>query len=147
MFTQSLAGFLAAREQNLPPQHYALTESLSHVVTDCFFYRLSRNCTTALRKIAESSAAECLNANTLVPLLTLGDTASIDPPINTWLQGLCYNGPSCNNAVLTNITNTIKTECGHDLKAGGLPETTTNHLPQLAIQYYVPAIDALCVRK
>jgi hypothetical protein len=112
-----------------------------------YLYRLSNDCTAALRELAASSAGQCLNVNALVPLVTLSDSASIVPPINTWLQGLCYKGPSCNNDTLTNLGNTVQSECGQDLKDAGLPETIIGRLPELVVQYYAPVVDALCVRK
>jgi len=107
---------------------------------------ISKSCSEALGKIAVTDAGQCLNLKGLIPLATLNPNASLVTPIDGWLQGLCYNGPSCSNDTLSKLGTSLNSSCGQDIEAAGVPKIIVQNLPELIVQYYPPIIDALCVR-
>lgn len=107
---------------------------------------LSSGCQSELTSLALSSQADCLNFAGLVPLATLSSSASIVPAIESYLTGLCSNGPSCTSDTVTSIATNLTKACSSDLEGLGLGSGTVAQLPALIEQYYSVAVNAVCLR-
>jgi len=87
---------------------------------------ISSQCSSTLLSIASTPQATCLDLTLLAPLV-LSNTTSVVPTVNTWLTGVCSQGP-CSNATLQTVVTNITTGCATDLASLGLGTTDPSAL-------------------
>lgn len=106
---------------------------------------ISSSCTSALTNtVANSDAAECLAASSLIPLFA-NTTSSIIPPIDNWLQKIC-SAPICSNDTLAGVVQNITEGCASDLNipvdSGSI--TTVTSIVQ---KFYLVARQIICLKE
>jgi hypothetical protein len=107
---------------------------------------LSSQCSSALLAVAASPDATCLDLSLLAPLaLSNSSTTSVIPTINTWLPGLCSQGP-CTNATLQAVVTNITTGCSSDLASIGLNTTDPTAVATTVETYYPAARQIACLK-
>ncbi|KAH0827450.1 hypothetical protein J3R83DRAFT_4138 [Lanmaoa asiatica] len=105
---------------------------------------ISSQCSSALLAIAASPQATCLDLGLLAPL-ALSNTTSVIPTVNTWLTGVCSQGP-CSNATLQTVVTNITTGCSSDLASLGLPTSDTTSLVTTVQAAYPTVRQVACLK-
>jgi hypothetical protein len=105
---------------------------------------ISSECTSTLLTVA--SNAPCLDLTLLAPIvLSNSNTTSIIPTVNTWLTGMCSQGP-CTNATIQAVVTNITTGCASDLAGLGLPTNDTSSVVAAAEEGYPSFREISCLK-
>jgi hypothetical protein len=105
---------------------------------------ISGDCQSAIANIvANSDAADCLGASSLVALaLTSSSSQSLIPSIDNWLTNIC-SAPICSNATLAGVVQNISEGCASDLNSTNLNAAT---LTSDVEQFYPTVRQILCLK-
>ncbi|KAF9222680.1 hypothetical protein BS17DRAFT_755782 [Gyrodon lividus] len=106
---------------------------------------ISSQCTSALASVAGSPDATCLNPSALVQLAISNSSTSVIPTINTWLTGLCSQGP-CSNATLQAVVTNVTTGCSTELQSLGLSTTDPAALLTVIESAYPTVRQVVCLK-
>jgi hypothetical protein len=68
---------------------------------------------------ANTELLSCLNAPSLIPVFTAAPFASLVPPINSWLSGLC-RAPACGDTTFTAAINNLTSGCADEFGKFGV---------------------------
>jgi len=105
---------------------------------------LSSQCNSALLSFAGSSDSTCLNPSALVQLALSSSSSSIIPTVDSWLTGLCAQGP-CSNATLQAAVTNITAGCSAELQSLG--ETSDPATLTTAVQEVYPTFrQVVCLK-
>jgi hypothetical protein len=114
---------------------------------------ISSSCIARIGSLALSPpGTACFNGAGLIPFATLSPSASLIPPINTWLTGLCADAGNnatanqCNATTIGALVTNITSACEADLKNLGLSASTLEELPGLFEAFYKVGLQAACTK-
>ena len=107
---------------------------------------LSSQCSSALLAVAGSPDAACLDFSILATLALSNSTTSVIPTVDSWLGGLCAQGP-CSNATLEAVVTNITTGCSTDLASVGLNTTDPAAVVTAVETYYPTAREVVCLKE
>jgi len=114
------------------------------VVAQSSSMTLSAQCQSALEEIVVSPEAQCLNPAGLVPIFLADPSTSLIGPIQTWLTGLCSEGP-CTNQALATLVADIFQGCSSDLSSLGITSTDVTSFTASVEEFYPVVRQIACL--